>query len=146
MIKVTKKNLSLAEHKPKRGRRRGMLEVPTITVFISKGRIQFNRYAIEEMKLEGKLLKFFYDNQDSNIIGWKAEPDMIMDEVKHKYRCKIHSNGVWRVSISKLITQMIKASSASKKWGSIYRNVPVEKYEKDGNAYFFVDLKDDYKE
>jgi len=146
MIKTTTKNLSLVEHVPRRGKRRDRLEVPTANVFIIQGRIQFSHYAIEEMKLEGKLVRFFYADRDPTIIGWKVIEAPTPEEERREYRCRIHKNGVWRVSISKLIGEITRVGRTTAEWGRIYRNVPIERYLKDGETYFFVSLKSNYKE
>ena len=143
MIKTTTKNLSLVTHTPGRGKRRDRSSVPTVNIFIDQGRIQFSRYAIEEMKLEGKLIRFFSDDSDQSIIGWKVIDRPTVEEVKREYRCKVHNNGVWRISINKLIHQM---TVAGRKWSGVYRNVPIERYKEKGETYFFVSLEDVYKE
>jgi len=146
MIKTTTKNLSLVGHVPRRGKRRNLLEVPTATLFILQGRIQFSRYAIDEMKMEGETIRFFYENKDPTIIGWKVLKSPTPEEEKKEYKCRIHNNGVWRVSINKLIHEVMRASKGNRVWGIIYRNVPIEKYTKDGETYYFVSLKSIYKE
>ena len=143
MIKTTTKNLSLVTHTPGRGKRLNRSSVPTVNIFIDKGRIQFSRYAIEEMGLEGELVRFFSDENDSNIIGWKAIKAPTLEEEKGEYRCKVYNNGVWRVSINKLIQKM---TTEGGKLGGVYRNVPIERYTELGETYFFISLDSTYKQ
>ena len=143
MIKTTTKNLSLVTHTPGRGKRLNRSSVPTVNVFIDQGRIQFSRYAIEEMELEGRLIRFFSDENDSNIIGWKVIKKPTLEEKKSEYQCKVHNNGVWRVSINKLIQKMTGRGGRRR---GVYRNVPIERYTEQGETYFFISLNNIYKQ
>jgi len=66
-----------------------------------------------------------------------------LEEEKGEYRCKVYNNGVWRVSINKLIQKM---TTEGGKLGGVYRNVPIERYTELGETYFFISLDSTYKQ
>lgn len=148
MIKETTRKMHLLSYTPKRGRRKDQSEVPTVTVFIEQGRMQFPRYAVEQMQMNGKFVRFYYDPV-KKIIAWKVETKIEHADMKLWKVCRTHKNGVWSVSIGKMIELF---QLGKKGFSAIYRNVPIEKYREIGimtkpnDTYFFIELKPELSE
>jgi len=146
MIKETTKKMHLLAFTPRKGRQVDKSKVPTATVFIEKGKIQFGRYAIEAMGMNGRFTRFYYDPV-KKVIAWKVEAKIDQADMKLWRLCRTHQNGVWSSSIGKMIELF---NLDSKGLAPVYRNVPIQKYRelellsKPNDTYFFVELNKEY--
>lgn len=148
MIKETTTKINFLSFQPKPGRVKDTNEPPTITLFAEKGKMQFNRYAIEQMQMHGKFVRFFYEPV-KKVIGWKITDKVNQSDMKLWKVCKTHKNGVWQVSVR----QMLELFQLGRKGlAPTYRNMVVKKYRniemlaEPNDTYFFVELREEYAE
>ncbi len=145
MIKETTRKINFLAYNPKKGRQKDERQAPTVNVFADAGRIQFGRYALEQMAMEGKFVRFYYE-PIKKIIGWKVCNEVInQKEMKLWKVCNSHSNGVWQVSIKKMLEQFQGKEHLAVK----YKNVQVKKYRETGimslpnDTYYYVVLQEE---
>lgn len=143
-IKETSKKIHLLPYYPKKGRVKDTSAVPTVNVFAHAGRLQFSRYAIDEMHMQGKWVRFFYDPV-KKIIAWKVQDQIEQGEMKIWRQCRMHKNGIWPVSIKRLLDEF---QTGRKGLAEKYKAIPVQKYRETGimskpnDTYYFVELKE----
>lgn len=148
MIKETTNKINFIAYRPTRGRAKNVNDAPTITLFVSKGKIQFNRYALEQMQMQGKFVRFFYEPV-KKVIGWKVESQVSQNDMKLWRVCRTHENGVWLVSVQKMLDLF---QLGRKGLAPTYRNMEVKKYRNvemlsaPNDTYFYVELKEEYAE
>lgn len=145
-IQETTKKIHLLPYQPRRGRAKNQDDTPTVNVSIEKERIQFSRYAVEQMQMVGKFVRFYYDPV-KKIIAWKVEDRVEQQEMKLWRVCRVYKNGVWSFSIKKMIDLFQLGKKGLK---SEYRNVPIQKYRevdvmsRPNDTYFFITLAPEY--
>ncbi len=143
MIKETTKKLHLLPYHPKRGRLKDTSDAPTITIFGKVGRIQFGRDAVEQMSMEGKFVKFYFD-PIKRIVAWKITDKVDQREMKLWKVCRLHVNGVWQLTLKKMFMEF----QGSDKLLDKYKNLPIQKYRNvemmalPNETYYFVQLKE----
>ncbi len=148
MIKETTKKIHFIAYESKRGRSKDVNDAPTMTLFVDKGMLQFSRYAIESMQMNNRFVRFFYD-PTKKIIGWKVEDTVDQSEMKLWRMCKTHKNGMWQVSIKRMLDMF---QLGRKGLAKVYRDMPVMKYRDIGlmtapnDTYFYVEVKEEYAE
>lgn len=146
MITETKTKIHFRAFTPRKGRVHDTKKPPTVTLFSETGRMQFNRYAVEQMQMKGKFVRFFYEPV-KKVIGWKVVSEINQNEMKLWKVCRVHKNGVWQVSIRQMLNlfQLGRRGLAP-----VYRNMVVKKYRETellsapNDTYFYVELKDEY--
>ncbi len=148
MIKETTNKINFLPYIPKRGRAKNTDAPPTITLFVEKGRMQFNRYAVDQMQMVGKFVRFFYE-PTRKIIGWKVQDTVDQSEMKLWKVCRTHKNGMWFISVNKMLDLFPLGRKAL---SPVYRDMVVKKYRdigllsKSNDTYYFVELKGEYAE
>lgn len=146
-IKETTNKINFIAYDPKKGRVKDMSEPPRVTVFVEDGKMQFPRYAIEHMNMNGKFVRFFYEPVDK-VIGWKVESEVTHSDMKQWRVCRTYQNGVWTVSVKKLLDLFQNRKALA----PVYRNAIVKKYREIGlmakpnDTYFYIKLKEEYAE
>lgn len=141
-IKETTKRIHFIPYYPKKGRQKDLSDTPTVNVFAKAGRIQFGRIACQQMQMEGKFVRFYYE-PIKKIIGWKVTDQVDQREMKLWKVCRPHNNGVWQVSINRMLDQF----QGRDKLEVVYKNLPIQKYRNiemmalPNDTYFYIELK-----
>lgn len=142
-IKETTKKLHLLPYYPRRGRIKDTSDEPTVTIFGKVGRIQFGRYAVEQMGMEGKFVKFYFD-PIKKIVAWKITDRVEQHEMKLWKVCRLHVNGVWQLTLKKMFAEFQNSDKLLEK----YKYLPIQKYRNTdmmalpNETYYFVQLKE----
>lgn len=148
MIKETTNKINFLAYNPKKGRIKDTSRPPTVTLFVDKGKIQFNRYAVEQMHMQGKFVRFFYEPV-KKVIGWKVTDQVNQNEMKQWKVCKTHNNGVWQVSVKRMLELF---QTGRKGLAPTYRDMVVKKYRNTelmalpNDTYFYVEMREEYAE
>lgn len=151
MIKETKKKIKFLEFRPSGGRPNNKSGTPTTTLFSERGTLQFNRYAVDQMKMSGSFVRFFYEPA-KRVIGWQVSTTYDERNPKLWKKCKTHKNGMWVVAIKKLLDRFTVGNKAL---ATVYRDMPVMKYTEQKQAvgggvytstFYYVELSDEYAE
>lgn len=145
-IKETTRKIHLLSYTPKKGKAKDISEPPRISLFVDKNKMQFSRYAIDQMHMRKKFVRFFYE-PTRKIIAWQVAEKMEHAEMKEWRVCNTHPSGIWQVSVKGLLEQFQLGKATLK---NAYRDLEVKKYREIGlmskpnDTYFFVQLKEEY--
>lgn len=138
-IQETRKKITFTPFEIKKGREIDTSDAPTIS--ISKGQMRFNPSVMEELSLNGKFIKMFYDPIKS-VIGFQIRQEVSLQVVGKTWKMvrKNDSTNMWTLQVTKLLDQIDPAFR-----DKVFKKLPVHKYieangmEK-GTIYYFVEL------
>lgn len=146
MIKETTKKINFYSATLATGKKQEE-KAPTVNVSVKFGRITFPTKLMDEIGMEGKFVKMYYEPQ-RRIIGWRLRDTVSQPEMKEWRLCTKHKA---TKNFGMPITALLKEFKGGFKKSSYI--VPVQKYremsktsEHHGQIFYFAEVKDDVTE
>lgn len=147
MITETTKKILWVPYVVTKGRTVDTNPAPVATINRKFGYLSFGGKAIEEMGMNGKFIKFYFE-PTKKVIGWQLRTEIKQEEMKNWKLVKQLPNKTWKVTITKLLAQFNGRLTK----GS-YTHLPVQKYreinplsEYRNEVFYFVELVEDPEE
>lgn len=140
-IKESKKKIHFVPFEQARGAMASNTPAPTVSV--KKGVLFFSQKLIEELQLNGKFVRLFYDPL-KKIIGFQIREQILQTEMKTWKLVRQNKQiKIWKISIRKMLAE-IGPQCVEKK----YSRLPVKKYISTepmsrGEVYYFFEIIDE---
>lgn len=139
MIEETKRKIHFTAFDIKKGRSKDTSAVPTMAIY--QGSLRFNKSVIDELSLDGKFVRFYYD-PTKQIIGFQVKHEIAQTQMRTwKMARQNKTSGLWSVSIKKLLRELGEETESKN-----YYSMPVHKYVEQsemmnrGEVYYYVRL------
>lgn len=142
MIEETKKKIHFFAYSPLKGKARDTSDAPTVSINQKYSRITFGRGAIQELQMENKFIRFYYEPV-KKIIGWQMRSNVSQSEMKNWKVVKVREDGMWFCTFKKLLDTMRLRKN-------VYLSIPIQKYreinplsEYKDQIFYFIEMIDD---
>lgn len=138
MIKTTTRTIHFIPYDPKKGRTKDTEEAPTCTVSAKFGLISFSKKAVDQLQMDGKLVRFFFDST-KKIVGWQVQSkSMELAATKNWKLVKANKTGMAQFSINGILKSFIGLTKDSYKKLEIKKYVVTQGVLEKGQQYYYV--------
>ena len=140
MIETTHKAFQFIPYQRRSGRVKDTSKAPTVLVSKKYKNITFNRACVEELKMQGQFIRFFYEPV-KKIVAWKLDVKFSGDDNKGWKLVVVRKNGSVIFSIGSMIRDFNGSLTQDSYRLDVRKNVVTQGLMDKGDTYYYVEVK-----